>query len=912
MRLIIISISILLLLGFFSIAPSFAQTNEQQIPHLTTVPNELISTENEEITKTTNYVDELNKLGIAGRPESDNAAAYYQNAIELYIKKPEEFKISTGSWPSEQPAQQQTLLRQWVHDNGRALEQLQLGSRKSYCWFILTGQNLQAQRSLTEIRNLAKALQARAIIQAEDGNISNATEDLFTLYKIGAQLTAGPKPLVEKLVGIAVKSLSIKAAFNILEKEMLNAGMMKNLQDILEQVYAEYDEPFDIRYEKFYLQEQVETDPKYSSFQTYLTGTLQYYDTMAAKTPWQLHNEQIQSADEENPLIESIGPSICRLIELDYRSRADAQALIITLAALRYNADKSGYPAELSELVSAGYIKEVPIDPFSNKPFVYKQTKENFTLYSFGADYDDDGGLHSNWGAVEGGDQVFWPVQATAGPEQEVAEQEPSIRPQRDRQGIEQNKPLTWLEQEKANRALFQAVVNGDVEQVQLLISSGADINSVNRMGRTPLHIAIREGQMEVFNLLIDKGANINIDSTKGVRQSPLLFAVDLEKIEVVELLIEKGADINAVDLRGDNALSLAKRKGYTQITELLLKHGAQEPSLESDEYGMYARRGPAGMALYPDYEPESQPRYGTRTGTVGQMPAQIDVLAEPNEIRARIKTFEGLEKALKEITDKSQSEMRLWQRIITDNRTSLIRAVQKQLEEEIGFIRKIAIKEEAKKTVEQADTLLSMRQERFGKISKEILMQRRELRQTQSTRTRGRTRTSGRSTRGRTTQPQDEYYAGRSSRAGVTDPYTTRSSVRSRMSATDRADESQEQVDPETENEISQWLQTTVDNKEDLANTVNEQLMIELTSIRTIAVEEEAKKTTAAIEGLLLSRQERFEELALKMVELRQKQQLRMQALEQRGRGRSRGGRYQQGGHMEQDNQPGTQVRRR
>lgn len=131
-------------------------------------------------------------------------------------------------------------------------------------------------------------------------------------------------------------------------------------------------------------------------------------------------------------------------------------------------------------------------------------------------------------------------------------------------------------------------------------------------------------------------------------------------------------------------------------------------------------------------------------------------------------------------------------------------------------------------------------------------------------------------------------------------------------MSATDRADESQEQVDPETENEISQWLQTTVDNKEDLANTVNEQLMIELTSIRTIAVEEEAKKTTAAIEGLLLSRQERFEELALKMVELRQKQQLRMQALEQRGRGRSRGGRYQQGGHMEQDNQPGTQVRRR
>jgi hypothetical protein len=41
----------------------------------------------------------------------------------------------------------------------------------------------------------------------------------------------------------------------------------------------------------------------------------------------------------------------------------------------------------------------------------YKQIGDDFILYSFGADFDDDGGTPSKWGEGEkGGDQVFWPV----------------------------------------------------------------------------------------------------------------------------------------------------------------------------------------------------------------------------------------------------------------------------------------------------------------------------------------------------------------------------------------------------------------------------------------------------------------------------------------------------------------------
>jgi hypothetical protein len=49
-------------------------------------------------------------------------------------------------------------------------------------------------------------------------------------------------------------------------------------------------------------------------------------------------------------------------------------------------------PASLDELISAGYIQFVPMDPYSNGPLVYKPAGDNFKLYSVGYDFSDDGG----------------------------------------------------------------------------------------------------------------------------------------------------------------------------------------------------------------------------------------------------------------------------------------------------------------------------------------------------------------------------------------------------------------------------------------------------------------------------------------------------------------------------------------
>jgi hypothetical protein len=84
------------------------------------------------------------------------------------------------------------------------------------------------------------------------------------------------------------------------------------------------------------------------------------------------------------------------------------------------------------------------------------------------------------------------------------------------------------------------------------------------------------------------------------------------------------------------------------------------------------------------------------------------------------------------------------------------------------------------------------------------------------------------------------------------------------------------------SENEMQQWLAGGGDNKISLANAVQEQIRAELILTRKAAVEEAAKKTTAAIDGLLLARQIRLAALVEKIAEQDQDQK---QIGDQRGR---------------------------
>ena len=80
-----------------------------------------------------------------------------------------------------------------------------------------------------------------------------------------------------------------------------------------------------------------------------------------------------------------------------------------------YKLKERKWPAKLEDLAIED-LKTLRIDPYSDKDFVYKLTKDGPLLYSIASDGKDDGGRHDpKWGeSSEGGDYVFWPVQDDA------------------------------------------------------------------------------------------------------------------------------------------------------------------------------------------------------------------------------------------------------------------------------------------------------------------------------------------------------------------------------------------------------------------------------------------------------------------------------------------------------------------
>jgi len=150
--------------------------------------------------------------------------------------------------------------------------------------------------------------------------------------------------------------------------------------------------------------------------------------------------------------------------------------------------------------------------------------------------------------------------------------------------------PGTWK-----GPALLEAVARGDVAVARYLISIGAGVNMVgeNLAGArifTPLALAANGDQVELVQLLLEEGANVNAVSWTNPRAyftwteseqdraaTALQIAAALGHLEVARVLLEAGADINipACGPNGQTALQAATATGNIEIVELLLASGA-------------------------------------------------------------------------------------------------------------------------------------------------------------------------------------------------------------------------------------------------------------------------------------------------------------------------------------------------
>jgi len=134
----------------------------------------------------------------------------------------------------------------------------------------------------------------------------------------------------------------------------------------------------------------------------------------------------------------------------------------------------------------------------------------------------------------------------------------------------------------KRCQPLAVAAASGDLDMVNLLIENGADINGFNDHYDVPLLIALQGKHADVAKRLIEAGADVNIPNDAGV--TPFIAAAHDGSKDLVKLMLRKDADINSHYLvtadgakpgdRSERPLEAAIRARKTDIVELLLNAG--------------------------------------------------------------------------------------------------------------------------------------------------------------------------------------------------------------------------------------------------------------------------------------------------------------------------------------------------
>ncbi len=75
----------------------------------------------------------------------------------------------------------------------------------------------------------------------------------------------------------------------------------------------------------------------------------------------------------------------------------------------------------------------------------------------------------------------------------------------------------------------------------------------------TALHMAARRGNVEIANVLIGRGATIDVQDKKG--ETPLRRAINCGRLELVELLMSRGANPLLPDKKGTTPVAMAVTK---------------------------------------------------------------------------------------------------------------------------------------------------------------------------------------------------------------------------------------------------------------------------------------------------------------------------------------------------------------
>jgi hypothetical protein len=364
----------------------------------------------------------------------------------------------------------------WIKQNEEAWKEFAAGSTKSYCYrpIVNDADNQDkplwsiAMPPLNTLKNMARLGAWRSRIDRANGRLKQSIENCLVVVRAASHWQSKGS-LVEQLVGISISGLAHAEIMNILAGQNLSSEQLQNLQESLSKIYPGNYPLTNTESERLVFMDVVQrsftdggpggghlipgswdhytdlnppdiedTDKRlFMPLYTALSMAHARRDATVAKaneiydlqskitrmTPYERHVSNIKAIDEYESLqnyrfflLQIFMPATERVSEIAYRGKMIHDSTLTITAILRWRFQNNQYPATLDELVKAGFLDELPMDVFSEKPLVYKKKDDDFILYSVGFNFSDDGGEYGRdrnsnirkWG--DNGDTIFWPV----------------------------------------------------------------------------------------------------------------------------------------------------------------------------------------------------------------------------------------------------------------------------------------------------------------------------------------------------------------------------------------------------------------------------------------------------------------------------------------------------------------------
>lgn len=354
-------------------------------------------------------------------PASENAALLYVGAVTEMTQEEED------ALPAITRAPDIAVLRPLVARHQEALNMLRQAAELQHCRFDVNWEaGWQALfPHLSKLRSSARVLAASAVVNARDGYVEGACEDIRAGLRISQHLQHEPT-LISLLVRLATDGIALEALQYTLTVTQVPPAKCRELYDLLAE--TEYTKHFGRgldteragflwAYDKLQRNPRAFVDglslghnpwtkayaygrlrPLWDLDAAYALGLYEREQALANR-PWRDTRAESATLDAQIGhtwqwfcLTRTVMPSYALVRKKVDLALARVEVARIALALEAYRHSRNGYPDSLAQLEKALGWGPLPEDVFTGKPCHYEHRNGGYLLYSIGEDLTDDKG----------------------------------------------------------------------------------------------------------------------------------------------------------------------------------------------------------------------------------------------------------------------------------------------------------------------------------------------------------------------------------------------------------------------------------------------------------------------------------------------------------------------------------------